>query len=188
MRTSRRTRAPSPLFWIHVNPYGRFELDMSNRLNLHPAVVIPGQHADARQTASAEESIGQWQEGGSGSNPSGFDPEPEVTAGRGAGLPFMEQAVLMRLSWTRTTTVGSAARSAALGSALILGRRQPGAGAGSGVEVLGEEEGGPVEGLIGFIEQAGEGLEDVRHASRDVQDDVDLGVPGTLGQAHRVVQ
>ncbi|MFF9819082.1 hypothetical protein [Streptomyces sp. NPDC014006] len=25
-------RALSPLFWTHVNPYGRFELDMNNRM------------------------------------------------------------------------------------------------------------------------------------------------------------
>ncbi|MFI9824365.1 Tn3 family transposase [Streptomyces sp. NPDC052013] len=29
-------RALSPLFWTHVNPYGRFELDMSDRLKLDP--------------------------------------------------------------------------------------------------------------------------------------------------------
>lgn len=27
-------RALSPLFWTHVNPYGRFELDMNSRLDL----------------------------------------------------------------------------------------------------------------------------------------------------------
>jgi hypothetical protein len=27
-------RALSPLFWTHVNPYGRFELNMNNRLDL----------------------------------------------------------------------------------------------------------------------------------------------------------
>jgi len=31
-------RALSPLWWTHVNPYGRFELDMNSRLDLHPAV------------------------------------------------------------------------------------------------------------------------------------------------------
>ncbi|WAP53488.1 Tn3 family transposase [Streptomyces sp. S465] len=36
-------RALSPLFWTHVNPYGRFELNMSNRLDLNPAATIPGQ-------------------------------------------------------------------------------------------------------------------------------------------------
>ncbi|MFE5940811.1 Tn3 family transposase [Streptomyces sp. NPDC056470] len=36
-------RALSPLFWTHVNPYGRFEIDMSNRLDLGPAVAVPGQ-------------------------------------------------------------------------------------------------------------------------------------------------
>ncbi|MCX4506709.1 transposase [Streptomyces anulatus] len=37
-------RALSPLFWTHVNPYGRFELDMNSRLDLDltaPATV-PG--------------------------------------------------------------------------------------------------------------------------------------------------
>ena len=27
-------RAPSALFWSHVNPYGRFQLDMDTRLDL----------------------------------------------------------------------------------------------------------------------------------------------------------
>jgi hypothetical protein len=27
-------RALSPLFWTHVNPYGRFELEMNSRLDL----------------------------------------------------------------------------------------------------------------------------------------------------------
>lgn len=38
-------RALSPLFWTHVNPYGRFELDMSSRLDLDPAATaatVPG--------------------------------------------------------------------------------------------------------------------------------------------------
>ncbi len=37
-------QALSPLFWTHVNPYGRFELDMNSRLDLDltaPATV-PG--------------------------------------------------------------------------------------------------------------------------------------------------
>nr|WP_240197627.1 transposase [Nonomuraea lactucae] len=44
-------QALSPLFWTHVNSYSRFELDMGNRLNLHPAGVIPGQRADAPRPA-----------------------------------------------------------------------------------------------------------------------------------------
>ncbi|MFI1933047.1 Tn3 family transposase [Streptomyces sp. NPDC020330] len=38
-------RALSPLFWRHVNPYGRFELDMSSRLELDlaaRAARVPG--------------------------------------------------------------------------------------------------------------------------------------------------
>ncbi|MFJ7494518.1 hypothetical protein ACIQZB_25580 [Streptomyces sp. NPDC097727] len=27
-------RALSPVFWTHMNPYGRFELDMNSRLDL----------------------------------------------------------------------------------------------------------------------------------------------------------
>ncbi|WP_406156309.1 transposase [Streptomyces sp. NBC_01005] len=34
-------RALSPLFWTHVNPYGRFELDMNNRLDLALGVALP---------------------------------------------------------------------------------------------------------------------------------------------------
>jgi hypothetical protein len=30
-------RALSPLFWAHVNPYGRFRLDMDTRLDLAAA-------------------------------------------------------------------------------------------------------------------------------------------------------
>lgn len=45
-------RALSPLFWTHVNPYGRFELDMNSRLDLElaAAVTVPGPrtpHGDA---------------------------------------------------------------------------------------------------------------------------------------------
>jgi len=36
-------RALSPLFWSHVNPYGRFELDMNRRLDLDLATrAVPG--------------------------------------------------------------------------------------------------------------------------------------------------
>lgn len=38
-------RALSPLFWTHVNPYGRFELDMNPHFALAPvtAAKAPGQ-------------------------------------------------------------------------------------------------------------------------------------------------
>ncbi|WP_326688616.1 MULTISPECIES: hypothetical protein [unclassified Streptomyces] len=45
MLTDADRRALSPLFWTHVNPYGRFELDMDSRLDLGLAVraaVVPG--------------------------------------------------------------------------------------------------------------------------------------------------
>ncbi|MBG6093204.1 hypothetical protein IW256_007317 [Actinomadura viridis] len=32
--TPQDRRALSPLFWAHVNPYGRFHLDMDSRLDL----------------------------------------------------------------------------------------------------------------------------------------------------------
>lgn len=37
-------RALSPLFWTHVNPYGRFELDMNSRLDLDLSIraAVPG--------------------------------------------------------------------------------------------------------------------------------------------------
>ncbi|MFE7713080.1 hypothetical protein ACFU6I_46850 [Streptomyces sp. NPDC057486] len=38
-------RALSPLFWTHVNPYGRFELNMNSRLELDlatQAATVPG--------------------------------------------------------------------------------------------------------------------------------------------------
>ncbi|MEV0695934.1 Tn3 family transposase [Streptomyces sp. NPDC050388] len=35
-------RALSPLLWTHVNPYGRFELDMNDRLDLTQALTVPG--------------------------------------------------------------------------------------------------------------------------------------------------
>ncbi|GED90671.1 hypothetical protein TNCT6_77560 [Streptomyces sp. 6-11-2] len=36
-------RALSPLFWTHVNPYGRFELDMNSHLDLAAAKAgVPG--------------------------------------------------------------------------------------------------------------------------------------------------
>ena len=45
-------RGPSPLFWTHVNPYGRFELDMNSRLDLGPAAAIPGQRTEEPQPAA----------------------------------------------------------------------------------------------------------------------------------------
>lgn len=32
--TDEDRRALSPLFWVHINPYGRFRLDMNTRLDL----------------------------------------------------------------------------------------------------------------------------------------------------------
>jgi hypothetical protein len=41
-------RALSPLFWTHINPYGRFHLDMDRRLDLskggHPVALVPTRH------------------------------------------------------------------------------------------------------------------------------------------------
>ena len=34
-RTARDLRALTPLIWEHVNPYGRFELDMDARLPIN---------------------------------------------------------------------------------------------------------------------------------------------------------
>ncbi|MET8383334.1 DUF4158 domain-containing protein [Streptosporangium canum] len=46
-------RGLSPLFWTHVNPYGRFELDMNSRLDLGRATPIPGQWTEEPQPAAA---------------------------------------------------------------------------------------------------------------------------------------
>jgi len=35
--TDRDRKALMPLFWNHVNPYGKFTLDMSTHLDLEPA-------------------------------------------------------------------------------------------------------------------------------------------------------
>ncbi|MEU0744433.1 Tn3 family transposase [Streptomyces sp. NPDC006134] len=50
-------RALSPLFWTHVNPYGRFELDMNSRLVLGlestPAATVPGPRASEGRGTTA---------------------------------------------------------------------------------------------------------------------------------------
>ncbi|WP_405691250.1 Tn3 family transposase [Streptomyces sp. NBC_00057] len=50
-------RALLPLFWTHVNPYGRFELDMNSRLDLGldlpPAATVPGPRASEGRGATA---------------------------------------------------------------------------------------------------------------------------------------
>ncbi|MEV7489041.1 Tn3 family transposase [[Kitasatospora] papulosa] len=49
-------RALSPLFWTHVNPYGRFELDMNSRLDLDLSIraTVPGPRAPQGEAAGAE--------------------------------------------------------------------------------------------------------------------------------------
>jgi hypothetical protein len=49
-------RALSLLFWTHVNPYGRFDLDMTRRLNLDlvPApATVPGPRGPQGEEARA---------------------------------------------------------------------------------------------------------------------------------------
>ncbi|MFI9352507.1 Tn3 family transposase [Streptomyces lydicus] len=47
-------RGLSPLFWTHVNPYGRFDLDMSSRLDLAPRQPsVPGHRVGEPQPAPA---------------------------------------------------------------------------------------------------------------------------------------
>ncbi|MFD6247462.1 Tn3 family transposase [Streptomyces roseolus] len=48
-------RALSPLFWTHVNPYGRFELDMNSHLDLVAAVAasVPGPRSGEPATSPA---------------------------------------------------------------------------------------------------------------------------------------
>lgn len=49
-------RVLSPLFWTHVNPYGRFELDMNSRLELNltaAAADVPGPRRGQDEAAPA---------------------------------------------------------------------------------------------------------------------------------------
>ncbi|MER5426893.1 Tn3 family transposase [Streptosporangium roseum] len=48
-------RALSPLFWTHVNPYGRFELDMNSRLDLDLSIraTVPGPRTPQGEAAGA---------------------------------------------------------------------------------------------------------------------------------------
>ncbi len=46
-------RALSPLLWTHINPYGRFELDMNHRLDLTPALALPGPRTPMEAEAPA---------------------------------------------------------------------------------------------------------------------------------------
>ncbi|WLQ44681.1 Tn3 family transposase [Streptomyces laculatispora] len=48
-------RGLSPLFWTHVNPYVRFELDMNSRLDLDLPIraAEPGPRAPQEETAAA---------------------------------------------------------------------------------------------------------------------------------------
>ncbi|MFJ2766088.1 Tn3 family transposase [Streptomyces prasinus] len=48
-------RTLSSLFWTHVNPYGRFELDMNSRLDLDLSirVTVPGPCSPQGETAAA---------------------------------------------------------------------------------------------------------------------------------------
>jgi hypothetical protein len=41
--TDEDRRALSPLFWAHVNPYGRFVLDMDSRLDLASPLKTPSE-------------------------------------------------------------------------------------------------------------------------------------------------
>ncbi|MGW1893859.1 hypothetical protein ACWCP6_26935 [Streptomyces sp. NPDC002004] len=56
-------RALSPPLWTHVNPYGRFELDMNSHLDLAAAAsMVPG-----RRTAPATQTPEPAAEGAAGS-------------------------------------------------------------------------------------------------------------------------
>ncbi|MDO0928763.1 Tn3 family transposase [Streptomyces sp. TG1A-8] len=49
-------RPLSPLFWTHVNPYGRFELDMDSRLDLDLSVraAVPGPRTPQGEATAAQ--------------------------------------------------------------------------------------------------------------------------------------
>ncbi|MFE9636348.1 Tn3 family transposase [Streptomyces sp. NPDC006463] len=48
-------RALPPLFWTHVSPYGRFELDMNSLLDLNLSIwaTVPGPRTPQDETAAA---------------------------------------------------------------------------------------------------------------------------------------
>ncbi|MFE7403605.1 Tn3 family transposase [Streptomyces sp. NPDC057557] len=54
-------RALAPLFWTHVNPYGRFELDMNSRLDLDLSIraTVPSPRTPQGEAAS----IPAWRSG-----------------------------------------------------------------------------------------------------------------------------
>lgn len=53
--TAADRRGLSPLFWTHVNPYGRFDLDMNSRLDLDltATVMVPGPRSPQGESAGA---------------------------------------------------------------------------------------------------------------------------------------
>ena len=56
------------------------------------------------------------------------------------------------------------------------------------MQVLGEEPGGPVEGLVCLVERPEERLEHVRHRGCDVENDVDVHLPCALGEPYGVIE
>lgn len=54
-------RGRSPLFWIHVNPYGRFEFDMNR--HLHLSSLLPQQRTPQDGAVSSRTSIQHVREG-----------------------------------------------------------------------------------------------------------------------------
>ncbi|MEV4503076.1 Tn3 family transposase [Streptomyces klenkii] len=52
--TNADRRTLSPLFWTHVNPYGRFELDVNSRLDpdLSIRATVPGPRTPQGEAAS----------------------------------------------------------------------------------------------------------------------------------------
>ncbi|MFH9606194.1 hypothetical protein [Streptomyces sp. NPDC017448] len=50
---ARFPEALSPLFWTHVNPYGRFEPDMNSRLDLAGPVAMAPSPRTAPETEAA---------------------------------------------------------------------------------------------------------------------------------------
>lgn len=50
--TAADRRALTPLFWTHVNLYGRFDLDMDTHLNLDQALAAIGAAIPAQRSAA----------------------------------------------------------------------------------------------------------------------------------------
>jgi hypothetical protein len=72
-------------------------------------------------------------------------------------------------------------------SCLVCPEADPHGHPSSYTEVLGDEERGPIEGLVGLVDFSDKRLEDVRHPCRHVQDYVHIDLDRTGCESHGIV-